>query len=106
MTAGGGIKYLQLGDMYLLKHLEYDNAYFAIQDVTESRDLYAQIGVVDDDRKCVLFDKNMQELDLKPLFQDIDWNDYTAFFENYNGQTVYFESDPFDVNFDPISTIP
>lgn len=74
--------------------------------MTGDSDLYGAVACVGDDHRIVLFNRQGKEISRVTLFDDINWNDMTDWIKRYNGQTVYFEADPYKGMEQNITIIP
>lgn len=68
--------------------------------------MYGAVACVGEDSRVVLFDKQGIEISRNTLFEKIEWNDMTNWVKKYNGQNVYFESDPYEGIEQNITVIP
>lgn len=107
MKGRGAVKYLEIGKSYLIETTWAKGKYILFTSVTEdkNKNLYGFVACVEDN-KVVLFNKQGIEKSRNTLFTEKESNDLTNWVEKYNGQTVYFEPDPYQGIGQNITVIP
>lgn len=99
MKGSGAVKYLNPGNAYLIQSVLDDEIYFYVNTVSgKPSELYAAIACEGNQNEVVVLDSEgnrIQDAETY-LFESIDWNEQTKKIKAYNGQTVYFEPNPWN----------